>query len=396
MVPEPAEGPSQLDEGGVSLAVVPSGPGKGPGSRARVFYNPSMSQNRDLSVLFMSALLDSGSLPGPKGIKVLDGHCGSGVRVIRMAKELGKTHPEVKFMGTDISREAIAAAEANAASNDVDVTFIRQELISHLSAARYSYIDVDPYGTPIHFLFPAIRSVLPGGVIGVTATDTPALTGSLPKVARRRYGVEMRRTPYMHELSCRVMMGCISRISSSIGRGAFPLMWYSSDHFIRGYVRIMKGSAKADASIQNIGWLDEDPPKAPVVLRSPSGRKEGSAGSKVLGPLWIGYLEDPDLLVPTLDRMEGEGSYGLSDLSRRSLSRLLARALKEHGLPIGGYDMNEVAKETGTSPLPLDEAVRALGEKGFKTARSRFSPTLLKTDAPWEEVKAMFERKGGK
>ena len=45
-----------------------------------------------------------------------------------------------------------------------------------LMEAAYQWVDLDPFGSPVHFLDAAIQGIVSCGVLGVTATDTAALT----------------------------------------------------------------------------------------------------------------------------------------------------------------------------------------------------------------------------
>ena len=130
---------------------------------------------------------------------VLDLCCGPGRHSVAFAKR------GYRVTGVDRTPFLLKKARENARMNDIDIDIINEDLASHLTSSRYSYIDVDPFGSPVPFLDQAVRSVLSGGILAVTATDTAALTGSIPRVARRRYGITLVKTPHMHEISCRAL-----------------------------------------------------------------------------------------------------------------------------------------------------------------------------------------------
>jgi tRNA (guanine26-N2/guanine27-N2)-dimethyltransferase len=46
----------------------------------------------------------------------------------------------------------------------------------------YDAIDLDPYGTPAHFLDSALQAVAEGGLLAVTATDMAVLCGNSGEV----------------------------------------------------------------------------------------------------------------------------------------------------------------------------------------------------------------------
>ena len=207
-------GSELVKEGKCLFPVAPSGGRRGPGRREGVFFNPAMVQNRDLSVLVLQYLLDSDSLPG-RDKRVLDGLTGCGARAIRMA---GEVEGDLEITGLDIDPSAVETANEGNRLNSTNVRFVREDVKGHLSSSRYSYIDIDPFGTPVEFLPAALGGLLNGGILGITATDTAALTGSVPRVARRRYGTKVSKTHFYQELSCRVLMGHIAPCMRAPGR----------------------------------------------------------------------------------------------------------------------------------------------------------------------------------
>ena len=384
------EGTSSKDhsliEGKVKLFVSPSGGSKGPGSRGGVFYNPAMVQNRDLSILFLQYLLEKDLIPGNRK-SILDGLCGSGARIIRLSKETGLQDNGFKLVGTDLNGSSIDTACRNAEANRADVQFINEDLNQHLIHNRYSYIDIDPFGTPVPFLQSAIQGVLNGGFLGITATDTAALTGSIPRVARRRYGIHSFMTHAYKEIACRSLMGYISRIAASFERSAEPVLFYASDHFIRGYAMVRKGARRSDSSLENVGFIDHTRPGPPSSCHVSVNDLKGSEG-KIIGPIWTGPLEDPDIC-HGLIRMLGSGDWDHL-ASGRSIEVMLERAVSESGLPILGYDVNLLSSHLKISPPSMMSVFNELEGEGRRASRSRFSPTIFKTDAAWEEVVSIF------
>ncbi|MGA1793466.1 MAG: hypothetical protein ACMUHM_05905 [Thermoplasmatota archaeon] len=370
-------------EGKVSLRVSPTGGDKGPGSKGGVFFNPAMVQNRDLSVVLVDLLSENGLLPG-KEKRVLDGLCGSGARAIRLSVETRLCSDGVRIVGTDLDPASVDSAKVNAGLNEAEVHFLRSDLNAHLIRERYSYLDIDPFGSPVPFLQNGICGTLNGGFLGVTATDTAALTGSVPRVSIRRYGAVLRMTHSYQEMACRTLMAYIARTAATFERGVEPVLFYSSDHFIRGYVRIHKGARKADRSLEHLNWIRVPDPGPPVLM--PGGQGD-------LGPVWTGPLEDPDILNGLRGKLFDEEKWEYLE-SRRNLQAMIDRSITEHGLPILGYDLNSLASHLGTSPPSMEKVFSELGSLGRITSRSRFSPTIFKTDASREEVHEIFLTRG--
>ncbi|MCU0798640.1 MAG: hypothetical protein MUC62_03085 [Candidatus Thermoplasmatota archaeon] len=389
-------GPSTIKEGAVVMDLVPSGGLKGPGTRSSLFYNPSMVQNRDVSVLFLSTLLEGGMLPGRDRKDILDGLCGSGIRAMRFALEIGDMDGTVRYMGCDREEQAVEHAKRSVLENKAPVEIFHDDLNVHLQGKRYSYIDVDPYGSPVQFVPSALTSLLSGGVLAVTATDTAALTGSARKASMRRYWTQNIKTEYLHEISCRVLAGYLARCASTIERAVQPIFLYSSDHYVRGYFRVVKSASKADSSMRSLGFLVLDPPAAPLQFQNLEELSKDGGGRQVLGPLWLGNLEDPSFIEAAL-RTLTSGNGPVRHLTTvKSLESMLRRALGESGLPPGGYDLNVLASRLKASPPPIEKVIDCLSKRGHRANRSRFSHTLVKTDAPFNDMKAVFmELSGG-
>jgi tRNA (guanine26-N2/guanine27-N2)-dimethyltransferase len=373
-----------LIEGKVKLSLIPSGGVKGPGSKGGVFFNPAMVQNRDFSILIIQYLLEMGLLPG-KSKKVLDGLCGSGARALRLAAETDLLSKSVGITGTDINPSSIEMAQANAELNRVDIDLRNEDLNKHLINMRYSYVDIDPFGSPVPFIQSAVLGVLNGGLIGVTATDTAALTGSIPRVANRRYGINSFMTHAYQEVACRSLMGYVARIAASFERSVDPLFFYVSDHFVRGYIRIEKGAKKSDISLEKVGWIDYSRPGPPSL-------EQNGIGINMMGPIWTGPLEDQSFCKGLMTVLDQDRWEYMS--SRKPMKILLERAISEYGFPILGYDINVLSSHLKMSPPSLETITDGLISRGKRFSRSRFSPTIFKTDAEWEEVVSLF-RSGG-
>ncbi|HDQ16097.1 MAG TPA: tRNA (guanine(10)-N(2))-dimethyltransferase, partial [Bacteroidetes bacterium] len=146
--------------------------GKGPGSKEGVpFYNPSMELNRDLSVLMGQCMLNGSK----EKLKFLDGLAASGIRGLRFANEL---EGDFEVYINDWDLESYDLIKKNIERSEFEnVKFSNSNLNTLLSENRFHYIDIDPFGSPVHFIDSAMRSILNNGIIACTATDTATLCG---------------------------------------------------------------------------------------------------------------------------------------------------------------------------------------------------------------------------
>jgi len=371
-----------LTEGSVTLKVRPTGKDRGPGIKGGVFYNPAMRFNRDLSVIVLQALIDTSSLPGKGTVRIVDGLCGTGIRALRWSREVEGLDETMFIEAVDTDERSLEAGIGISTDRVRPPRFIRNDLRRYLLEARTSYIDIDPFGSPVPFLSAALSSVLPGGVIAFTATDTAALCGSAPRVSRRRYGVRLVRTDQLKEVSCRVLMGYVARQAASLDLSAEPLLFFASDHYVRGYVRVQRGARKADGMLDLVRMATVDPP-------NPPGRSDRN-DLTTIGPLWMGDLEKKSLL----DAMEAVAESRdtrdgpIEDMGR--IKSLIHLCLQEHGLTPFGYDCDSAASHLSTSPPRMDRAIGKLREMGYRATRSRFGCKLIRTDAPWTAVGPIF------
>lgn len=381
--------PGFSKEGLVDIIAEATGTEKGPGSKGPVFYNPAMVQNRDLSVVMLQALIDSDSFKGTGPMEILDGLTGSGIRSVRFAKEVDPGERGMAVEGVDLKEGSVDSARELAFKNGADVEFHTGDLNSFYGNRRFDYIDIDPFGSPVPFIQNAILSLKRNGVLAVTATDTAALTGSVGRVARRRYGIETGRTHFMQELGARSLLGYVTRIASTFERSVEPLFFYTRDHFIRGYVRIGKGAKRADGSLQNLGWFDYEYPRSPIILKKLSSIEGSRNGRKIIGPIWTGSLSDEDAVRGCLDVLVKGGFDHLK--TKGSIEKMLTLSLSEDELPPGGLDINETASLLSMSPPSVKTISAGIEGSGYRWSRSRFSPTQIRTDAPFDVIERIFK-----
>jgi tRNA G26 N,N-dimethylase Trm1 len=79
----------------------------------------------------------------------------------------------------------------------------------------------------------------------------------------------------------------------------------------------------------------------------------------------------------------------------RSIEKILVTCVTEDDLPPGGYDVNETSSYLKCSPPSMEHIEMKLRQMGYGFSRSRFSPTIVKTDAPTDEFEACFDGEEG-
>ncbi|MBI2445996.1 tRNA (guanine(10)-N(2))-dimethyltransferase [Candidatus Micrarchaeota archaeon] len=346
-------------------AVVWAYPEEVPGEA--VFYNPRMKTNRDLSVLALKAL--SGRL---KKKMVLDGFCASGIRGIRYAREAGLG--PVAFL--DTSKAAMAVCRKNVRLNKLKAAeFIQQDFDSFATSGRcFDVVELDPFGTPAPFVATAVRLLPKVGVLSVTATDLATLCGSKNKPAARRYDAQPLYVEYAHELALRIVAGHVVRQAAMQDVAAVPVFSFYQDHFAKVLFQAWRGAQAADAALEQIGVVSHC---MHCGHREASRRPSCVCGKAmaVAGPLWLGDVNDDGVLSVM--------KKGTKDAKLHGLLDLLAG---EIGLPPYFFDVHSAGR--GAASPKMDDVISRLKTKGFRAARTHYSPTAVKTDAGLTQLKA--------
>lgn len=341
---------------------------KGPGSKDKLpFYNPSMELNRDSSVIINQFLVDNSK----KKLCVLDGLASSGIRGVRIAHEVSGNF---EIIINDWSTNAYDLIKKNIKNcNLEDATASNNNLNVLLSKQRFDYIDIDPFGSPIDFIDSAVRSIKNNGIIGLTATDTASLCGVYPKVCQRRYGAKPFHSAIMKEVGLRILLGVLCREAGKYDKGIEPIMSYSTDHYFRCYVKIIKGVEKSNESVENLKIVN---PNDFIFLN----KKD-----ELIGPLWVGKLQDKAVL-EKLREIIFEKQLG----TKNQLWKLIDILEEENNAPLFFYTTENLASILKTSPPKFNKIFEELRKKGYDVFRTHFSPTGFKTNTPFDEIEKLF------
>jgi tRNA (guanine26-N2/guanine27-N2)-dimethyltransferase len=359
----------EIEEGKANILVPKTARGKGPGKIEGVpFYNPVMVVNRDISVLLIQKWLSG------RKKRILDGLAGTGIRGIRLALEVkGEfsvllndwNESSFELMGENIKRNGVQNAEAS--QEDLNIVLARDS---------YDYVDVDPYGTPVPFLDSALKAVQEEGILAVTATDTAALAGSYPGACKRKYGAQPLQSKTRHEIGLRILIGYCARSAAKYQRGIRPILSHSTDHYYRTYLEIEEGEEAADSCMREVGYHSRNTSTQEIVL---SDSKMDD--SEVAGPLWIGNLWEPVLLQEMRPRLY---------MSSKT-SKILELLKYESQIESPFYSSDEIASSMGVLTPPMARILESLKDDGFAASPTHFDPKGFRTDAPIDQILAVFK-----
>ncbi len=295
--------------------------------KLEVFYNPLMKLNRDVSVLLLNSI-------DKTDMQIADPLAGTGIRGIRFLKELDKgkiknislnDYKTKDFIKKNLELNKINSENASVFGEDA-VKFLHE-------STGFDYIDVDPFGSPNHFLDISITRIARDGILAVTATDTAALAGSSETACRRKYWSKPLKNEFMHETGIRILIRRVQLVGADYDKALYPIFSYSKDHYYRVFFRCAKGRQKADEILKNhkfllYNWNTLDRKVVDTIFNI-------EKGYDYAGPLWTGELWDEKLAEEMHKKCEKENKKMFDMLS------LIKEESRIHS--VGFYDLHKLA-----------------------------------------------------
>ncbi len=331
-----------------------------------VFYNPKMEGLRTLSVSLLSAM-------GSEGKSLLDATCATGIRAVRYSKECG-TGP---ITALDINRSAYLLCRKNVSANHVKASVLNMGIrqFSAQSKDRFDIIDLDPFGTPAPYIHDLMRLSHDGTVLMVTATDTAVLCGAHANACIKQYGSRPLHNELCKEAGIRILCGYVARVAAESDMGITPLLCVSDMHYMRVFLRLSQGAAKAVESVRQNGIGGFCARCANSRLWEGIGRladpRCAYCGSVMegFGPLWTGKLYNSGIL----RRM------------RTDKSAVLGIIKKELDVPMF-YSVPAMTRRLRVGSVSHYRLAEKLCEMGFRASLTQFDSDGIKTDAPAPQV----------
>lgn len=370
---------------------------------ASIFYNPVMRMNRDICLCAITAFAESAH-----GLRIADILAGSGIRAIRILNEIADSDgsvaihsaivPLVKSVLVNDAAEGFRdTIERNFRESGIDPNDARVEvhntdaniLLKELSSKGrlFDFIDIDPFGSPNHFLKAAIGALSEKGMLAVTATDTAALCGSAVRACRRKYGAEPLHNSLMYEAGLRILIRHVQKVALSQKMILVPVLSYMSRHYARAYFTSLSYSEKTAGEIllqhNFIAFSKVDfsisTGETELIL------KEKHPDATIAGPMWTGNLNGMKFL-----KRCAACSAPFTD---KESSDFLLTLLEESKVEaLGYYDVHSIAKALKLKAIPKFESIlSALKEKGISCSRTTFLKTAIKADCSGKEFIAVID-----
>ncbi len=325
-----------------------------------------MVTNRDVSVLYARCR-------AKKGWRVLDGLGGTGARGVRLAVE---TDLDLNIHINDRSTEAFEVISKNIEMNNLEgITATQLELFSLLPTEKFDWIDIDPYGSPVNYVDPAVQRLSKGGTLSVTATDTAPLCGTYVKACKRRYMARPMNSSCKHETGLRILVGNIIRRVAVMEIALTPELAYYQGHYFRCYFSAEKGAKPADRQLEKIGYLELKGGEYSIRTDLPKGKRWA-------GPLWLGDLMKKRLvkrMLAAVDKAMSKDTVHLLECLEEELLQ-----------PPYHYHTDDLAKLLKMEPLKTRKAVEILCEKGSKASLVHYTTKGYRTEADFDKMKTLF------
>jgi len=358
-------GTAEIIEGETRL-IVPSehskgGPGKITGS---VFFNEQMAFNRDVSVMFLRALNND--------VTVADAMAATGSRAVRIANEVTNAR---EVTANDVNPASLEFINRNIELNCLtNCRASNKDLHILLSENSYDYVDIDPFGSPTHFIQSAIRGCKKNGILAITATDTAPLAGAHRAKCERRYRSRPIRGPMCHEMGLRILMCSLAKELAKFDRGMEPMLSFYADHYFRTYVRVTEGAKNADKTLSKLIFMSYD---KNTMERSYSFDMDVDHR---YGPFWGGNLHSS----AHLNHMSPD-----STAKEKRCAKMLDIWRNELDTVPYIYDISEFSSFLKLSPPPIDDFIDSLNTIG-NASKSHMFPTSFKTDLDLKDIISIY------
>lgn len=338
----------------------------------KVFYNPLMKLNRDISMLVIKSYFN-------KQIKFCDPMAASGIRELRFLK----TIPEMfnKLYIGDISKTAIKNIKKNAKSNKISLKKVKlkqQNAILTMMDEMYDFIEIDPFGSPVPFLDIAIQRIKHEGILSVTATDTATLCGTYPNKTLRKYGIKVEMTHFHEELGLRNLIAYCQVQAAKYDKKITPIISYSQDHYYKIFFKVEDGRQKAIDMIKKLSHITWERKTQDVEILK--YEKENS-----LGKTYIGKLCNFNFLI------EIKKNINLIE-DNKKINKLTDKLITELDI-VGYYNIDKIQKENKfTCKMKYDEIISKLENKGFIVSRTHNSRVGIKTTAKCKDIMEVMKQ----
>jgi tRNA (guanine26-N2/guanine27-N2)-dimethyltransferase len=366
-----------------------------------VFYNPVQEINRSISMVAYSAFLALNQTNDRlQPFSICDSMAASGIRSLRLLKYLTE---DVHILANDLNPLALRLIEKNAELNTLPLDrleFANEEaafLFAKLRKDRHfqTIIDIDPFGTPNIFIDTALRAVQIQGLLGVTATDTAVFFGVKPSACLRKYNIRSLRSSFLKEVGLRILLAFVAFRAHPFMNYVVPMLSLSFNHYIRFFVKILKGKEGVTKNLAQIGYMFWCPK---CDWRSSGGLDIRTASfscplcqAKVEygGPMWLGQLHDSSFVHQCQQTLTTTEKHTIP--SKKRLEKVLAVIEHEDRFPPGYFDLHKLCDSLQISVAKSTTIIQAIEAQGYHAGFTHIEPRAIKTDIPLPQLKSILK-----
>ncbi|KDO31183.1 N2,N2-dimethylguanosine tRNA methyltransferase [Saprolegnia parasitica CBS 223.65] len=336
------------------------------------------------------------------GLKIFEALSASGLRSIRYWQEIAGVK---SILVNDLDPAAVISIKRNIEFNGLttdklipnedDATSVMYR--HRKEADNFDVIDLDPYGSASIFLDGAVQAIANGGLLCVTCTDMPVLSGKDPDVCFHRYGSVPYKSNYLHENALRMVLHSIESAAIRYQKHIVPIVSCSIDFYVRVFVRVYKSPVNVKASMTKLSYVYQCTGCDSFHMQ-PLGKFNGKTYHasfveperalcdqcgkkfKMSGPIWSNPLHDRDLVLKIRENVikEGVAKYPTKD----RLHGLLTSVSEEVVDAPLFYTLHGICKTLHCGQPRMDQMQSAILNAGYKVSQSHKVPEAIKTDAP--------------
>lgn len=369
-----------------------------------VFYNPRQGLNRDLSIMVLHAVRE---LNISKLERVVETFSGTGIRALRYTLQV----PGIQDLFiNDISPRSIDLTKKNFElhrdnhhvnlhyyNQDANLFFLKLREEDHF----LDFIDIDPYGTPAPYIHNALLTLEKSGVLAVTATDMPVITGKFPEKAYRLYQIpnyKVSNRSYCHEIGLRMLIAYVQREGFFFKKRFVPLLSFYADHYVRIFFH-QDSSTTIDKIIQSHGYVTDCTHcgKRDFFFWKESFSHKRlcsncSASVRPIGPIYLGPLHSNRIVDKLQEYLQTFPKQNLMD-RRQRLDRIVPLFKEDLKITLPWYyELGNISKKHKFSIHSPQYLIDKLLEHGQQASLTHFDGQAIRTDYPIEiEVKKFFD-----
>ena len=333
----------------------------------KVFYNPVMKLNRDISLLLIKSYFN-------EPILFCDPMIATGIREIRFLKTIPSLFSHLTL--GDISSSAIEDAKKNFKNNEINfdnISFLNENAINTIASQYFHFIEIDPFGTPVPFLDVAFQRIKHNGILSVTATDTASLCGTYPKKTLRRYGIEVKMTLFHEELGLRNLISFCIKTAAKYDKKIEVMLSYSSDHYYKIFLKVTDNKKEAYEDIRKLKYFSYNQKTQEIKLN------KYKLSDEFFGPVYIGDLKNKELLNKMISNLT------IINDNKKITKKL--ESIKEEIDIFAYYNPHKLQKSFKiNSEMKFLEIFNKLEKKGFKVSKCHNNKLGIKSNCSYKDI----------